>query len=186
MDEKRREAPDGLEHIKEFVNTRELTHRREELNTGVALAQWLSAHGLAGASARASRGDLIRARELREAIRSILIAHNDGSTPPSEAWETLDRAAGRARLRPRFTPAGAAGVEPEAGGVDGALGRLVAIVYGAMSQGTWTRLKACREQSCQWVFYDQTKNRSGSWCTMELCGNRAKARAYRDRHKEKT
>ncbi|MGH2778535.1 MAG: CGNR zinc finger domain-containing protein, partial [Actinomycetota bacterium] len=32
------------------------------------------------------------------------------------------------------------------------------------------------------AFYDHSKNRSGKWCTMRVCGNRAKTRAYRERH----
>jgi predicted RNA-binding Zn ribbon-like protein len=44
-------------------------------------------------------------------------------------------------------------------------------------------LKACRNADCHWIFYDATKNRSGAWCEMGLCGNRAKARSYRERHR---
>jgi predicted RNA-binding Zn ribbon-like protein len=51
-----------------------------------------------------------------------------------------------------------------------------------MSEGTWSRLKACLADTCQWAFYDQSKNRSAHWCSMAVCGNRAKARAYRNRH----
>jgi predicted RNA-binding Zn ribbon-like protein len=72
-------------------------------------------------------------------------------------------------------------LEPDAGGVDGALGRLLAIVHVSIADGTWSRLKACREDSCEWAFYDHTKNRSGAWCDMGVCGNRAKARAFRER-----
>lgn len=48
---------------------------------------------------------------------------------------------------------------------------------------TWPRLKACREDTCRWAFYDHSKNRSGHWCSMEVCGARHKARQYRARHK---
>lgn len=184
MEGERQVAPGHLEHVRAFVNTVELEHGQEELTSGVALAQWLSDRGLASAGARASRGDLQQAQELREAIRAILLAHSDGSPPPRSAWETLDRAARRARLGLRFGPDGAATLEPQAGGVDGALGRLVAIVHAAIAQGTWSRLKACRQHTCQWAFYDHSKNRSGSWCKMELCGNRVKARAYRRRQRQ--
>ena len=36
---------------------------------------------------------------------------------------------------------------PVASGVDTALGRLLAIVYTAMAEGTWVRLKVCRVQT---------------------------------------
>jgi predicted RNA-binding Zn ribbon-like protein len=58
---------------------------------------------------------------------------------------------------------------------------LLAIVHEAIGKGHWERLKACREHTCEWAFYDHTKNRSGAWCNMQVCGNRAKARAYRER-----
>ena len=66
-----------------------------------------------------------------------------------------------------------------------------AIVVDAMGVGTWSRLKPCRSHGCQWLFYDHSINRSGSWCTrmrwctMSVCGNRSKARVYRRRHRER-
>jgi predicted RNA-binding Zn ribbon-like protein len=68
-------------------------------------------------------------------------------------------------------------------GTVGASG-VVATVLAAAAEGAhreiWHRLKACRE--CGWVFYDRSKNRSGSWCTMAICGSRSKMRAYRKRN----
>jgi predicted RNA-binding Zn ribbon-like protein len=130
---------------------------------------------------RPSRDDLRRATVLREALRAVLLAHTDRAVVPAGASAALDDAACRARLQLRFDERGEAALEPEAGGVDGALGRLLAIVQDSIAHGTWTRLKACRDHSCAWAFYDHTKNRSGTWCTMDVCGNRAKARAYRGR-----
>jgi predicted RNA-binding Zn ribbon-like protein len=66
--------------------------------------------------------------------------------------------------------------------VDGALARLAAVVIDAMHDGTWSRLKPCRHD-CRWLFYDHSTKRSGTWCTMSVCGNRLKARAYRRRHR---
>jgi predicted RNA-binding Zn ribbon-like protein len=69
------------------------------------------------------------------------------------------------------------------GGIDGAIGRLLAIVERAQCDGTWERLKGCPDSDCQWAFYDWSKNRSATWCSMETCGNRNKARTYRERHR---
>jgi predicted RNA-binding Zn ribbon-like protein len=142
---------------------------------------WLEEEGLAPAGLRVSRPQLARAVELREAIRAVLAGHNRGAASPAQACRTLDDAARRARLRVRFDDDGGASLHPGATGVDGALGRLLGIVHDAIADGTWARLKACREHDCEWAFYDHTKNRSGAWCSMEGCGNRAKARAYRER-----
>ena len=54
----------------------------------------------------------------------------------------------------------------------------------AEAEGTWERLKACRNEDCRWAFYDVSKNRSGSWCDMAVCGARHKMRAYRKRKSE--
>jgi predicted RNA-binding Zn ribbon-like protein len=178
---KRQQAPGELEHVRAFVNTIDIEEGREELSSPQNLADWLTTRGLAEDDLHASRADLRRATELREALRALLLAHNHAASPPQPAVETLDMASCRARLRLRFDHRGVALLEPERGGVDGALGRLLAIVHGSIAQGTWERLKACREHTCEWAFYDHTKNHSGAWCTMDVCGNRAKARAYRER-----
>ena len=43
------------------------------------------------------------------------------------------------------------------------------------------RVKICPADNCRWAFYDTSRNRSRQWCSMEVCGNRAKARAHRER-----
>ena len=114
---------------------------------------------------------------MREAFRELLIANNARRPVPDEAAETLERAAERSRLTLRLSPS--AELVPLAHGVDGALGRVLAAALGSMWEGSWSRLKACR--NCHWAFYDESRNRSAAWCSMQLCGNRLKTRAYRRR-----
>jgi predicted RNA-binding Zn ribbon-like protein len=178
---KQQQAPGDLERVRMFVNTADLEEGGEQLTTYAALAEWLVGHGLASEGLRATRGDLRRAVALREGLRAILLAHNLGQPPEADAVGTLEDAARRARLRLRFDELGGPLLEPEAPGVAGALGRLVAIVHASIAEGIWERLKVCREHTCEWAFYDHTKNRSGTWCNMQVCGNRAKARAFRER-----
>ncbi|NUS05253.1 MAG: CGNR zinc finger domain-containing protein [Nonomuraea sp.] len=45
----------------------------------------------------------------------------------------------------------------------------------------WDRLKVCAEGMCQRAFIDSSRNRSRSWCSMRVCGNRTETRAYRAR-----
>jgi predicted RNA-binding Zn ribbon-like protein len=136
------------------------------------LPQWLEEQGVAARPA-----DLARAREAREALRELLIANNERRPPLRPATEVLERAAERSRFSLSFRPR--AELVPLAGGVDGALAGVLAVVLGAMADGSWPRLKACR--NCHWAFYDESRNRSGAWCSMQLCGNRLKTRAYRRR-----
>jgi predicted RNA-binding Zn ribbon-like protein len=91
----------------------------------------------------------------------------------------VNDAARRGGLLLQLDPAGAPAAVATAQGVDRALGELIAIVHRAMAAGTWTRLKACREHGCRWAFYDASRNRSGTWCSMAVCGARAKMRTYR-------
>ena len=174
------QAPGDLEVVRLFVNTHELDTGADQLATPQALQAWLEEHGLAPGAA-ASDADLRAARELREAIRGLLL-ENNGLGVRAEAVATLDRAADHARLEVRFEQAGSMRLEPAAAGVGGSLGRLVGIVAGAMADGTWRRLKACRADDCGWAFYDHARNRSRLWCSMSVCGNRTKARSYRRRH----
>jgi predicted RNA-binding Zn ribbon-like protein len=86
-------------------------------------------------------------------------------------------------LQLRFSGVGRPGLAPMGGGVRGALSTLLARMAAAEAQGTWSRLKVCSSDTCQWAFYDRSKNRSGRWCSMRVCGNRTKTRAYRARRR---
>jgi predicted RNA-binding Zn ribbon-like protein len=181
MSGKRQEAPGELEQVRAFVNTVDIEDGEEQLTDAGALAGWLSAQGLLAEGARARDEDLRRALDVREALRALLLANNGGPPAPAAA-AVLEESAERAGLALRFERGERSLLAPRAQGVDGALGRLAAIVHHAMRDGTWRRLKACPWHTCHWAFYDHTKNRSGVWCEMQVCGNRAKARAYRERH----
>jgi predicted RNA-binding Zn ribbon-like protein len=173
-------APGRLELVRAFVNTRDVDAGTDALGSADELRSWLRERELLGGSA-VTASDLANAVALREAIREILLAHTERHPVPGEAANVLDEAALRARVGLRFDETGAATLAPGADGVDAALGRLLAIVQASIAEGTWTRLKACRLDSCEWAFFDHTKNRSGVWCNMGDCGNRVKARSYRAR-----
>ncbi len=175
-------APGALETVRAFVNTRDIDDDVELLSGPDELVGWLAEQGLLGdeRDVRATQADLERAIELREALRAHLLAHHDQPLPPGAA-ATLDAAARRARPPVRFTGPDATELQPEADGVGGALGRLLAIVARAIEDGTWQRLKVCPADTCQWAFYDASRNRSGVWCDMRVCGNRAKVRGFRER-----
>jgi predicted RNA-binding Zn ribbon-like protein len=169
-----------LELVRAFVNTLEVDEERDELSSPTALVDWLRGRSLMRART-ATQADLLQARRVREALRALL-SENNGQNTRKEAGAVLDRAAGRAGLGVRFC-AGARLLEPSSGGVDGALGRLLGIAATAMLDGSWPRLKACRAEDCRWAFYDNARNHSRTWCSMAVCGNRAKARAYRSRRR---
>jgi predicted RNA-binding Zn ribbon-like protein len=93
----------------------------------------------------------------------------------------LNEAARRVRLGLRLHPEDGYRLMAEGIGVDRPVGDLLVRVMGAMAAGTWPRLKVCANPDCRRAFYDSSRNRSGRWCSMAVCGNRMKGRAYRER-----
>jgi predicted RNA-binding Zn ribbon-like protein len=175
----KRPAPHQLDLVIDFVNTFELDTGEEELGDPSRLSSWLAERGLLPEGETASAADLSRALELREALRRTMLANNGGPAAEPET-ALLERAARRGELSVHFRD-GASLLEPCVGGPDGALAALLAPVAEAMSDGSWARAKACRAEDCHWAFYDFSRNRSGTWCDMAVCGNREKVRAYRAR-----
>jgi predicted RNA-binding Zn ribbon-like protein len=179
----RKPAPGDLVLVQGFINTRDLETLDDDLPDPEVLGRWLAHYELMGADEPVSDADYRQALAVREALRAVLIEKNGGSADRA-AVETLNSAAKSAELLVRFGSDGDARLVPVRRGVDGALGRLLAIVERAQADGTWERFKGCPDHSCGWVFYDWSKNRSATWCSMEVCGNRAKARTYRERQRE--
>ena len=175
-------APGALSPVQAFITTTDSEGGTEQLASPRALRDWLAERGLLPAGARPCDDVLRRALAVGEALRDLLAANHGDPVEPS-AIETLNRLAPGAALRLRFGPDGRAALAPAAPGLDGALGRLLAIVHAATLGGTWARLKVCRNDVCRRAFYDTSKNRSGTWCTMAICGSRLKVRAYRRRRR---
>ena len=174
-------APGRLALVQMLVNTVDREHGPDLLADVAGLTDWLAARGLlepadSGRSSTVSEADLEAAREVREALRALMHANNGAPEEP-RARAVLDAAAARAELRPTF-PSEGPELVPGRGGVDGALGRVVAATFAAMLDGSWSRLKACPRDVCGWAFYDRSSNASATWCSMAVCGGRVKAGAY--------
>jgi predicted RNA-binding Zn ribbon-like protein len=172
---------DALELVEAFVNTAELEEHRDDLGEPAGLVRWLAEHGLAAAQVRAGERDAAEARAVREALRELLRGNNGIDVDRDAASATLDDAARRAGLAVRFD-SGSIRLVPRKGGAPGALAFVLAAVAETMADGSWPKLKACRSDTCRWAFVDHARNRSRQWCSMSVCGNRAKARAFRARH----
>lgn len=169
-----------LQLVCDFVNSVELEAGSDELADARGLVRWLSAHGLAGGHARATDADAVEARALREALRNLMRANNGDPADRVAAAALLDASGRRAALAVRFD-SGSIRLVPRERGVPGALGIVLGAAGEAMADGSWRRAKACRSDTCRWAFVDHSRNQSRQWCSMSVCGNRAKARAFRER-----
>ena len=178
----RESATGDLGLVQAFVNTLDLLPGEEKLTDPNTLRAWLVANRLLEPEQRVEEGDWKHALAVREAIRG-LIGRNSGLRVYPVDLATLNQAAAESRLRVRFGPGGRPRLEPEASGAVGAIGRLVTTLFSAMQGEDWERLKLCDSDPCRWAFYDRSKNQSSRWCKMASCGNREKAKRFRQAHK---
>jgi predicted RNA-binding Zn ribbon-like protein len=173
-------APGELATLQQFVNTLDQEPGIELFEEPADVERWLVHHELVAPGVEVGPPEFRRAMALREAFRAVMLANN-GVAVDQSAIDVLDAAAREAELTVRWDAAGRAELVPARSGLEGAFGALLAIAYRSQAEGTWDRLKACPDDQCGWVFYDRSRNRSSTWCSMAVCGNRAKARAFRER-----
>ena len=178
-------APGRLELVRAFINTADIETGSDRFATAEGLEGWLAGQGLIPgppAPPECNGRELETAIALREALRALCLANN-GLKPDHDARTALDAASANLHLHltARFGADGLISLEPDETGIRQALAEILTIVFAALHDGNWYRLKACAAETCQFAFYDHSKNHSGHWCTMAECGNRAKVRSYRAR-----
>ena len=178
---KRDPAPTAALHLlQDFVNTNDIESERDALGSPRRLAQWLAAKRLSDGGP-IEDAEWRKALEIREGLRALALVNN--GEPLDEAQlEALNQAAA---AYPVVVGVDAKDwtLRPAEGGLAGFLGAILSTLAHAMADGSWSRMKACRNDTCRWLFFDHSRNRSGPWCTMAICGSRMKSRAYRSRRR---
>ncbi|WP_378148369.1 CGNR zinc finger domain-containing protein [Cnuibacter sp. UC19_7] len=170
-------APGELEFVRAFVNTWDIEDDVDRLGDEASWTSWAADVGM-DAGGSPSADDLAAARELRERLRDALLANHDRAPLPQPTADALNAAARRAGVVPRFGAAGLS-LEGASGGLDAVTARVLAAVAAALVDGSFSRLKACTNDTCRWAFYDHSRSRTGQWCSMAVCGNRAKQSRHR-------
>ncbi|MDT8909958.1 CGNR zinc finger domain-containing protein [Amycolatopsis sp. PS_44_ISF1] len=139
-----------------FLNTVDVERNEDRLDDPEQWRRWSAEHDL-------GPGDPADARAARDALRAAI---GDPGLPP----RPLD-----APLHFTLTADGPTLATPDA------ISAILAAVTRLTIRGDWVRLKICPADDCLWAFYDESRNRSRTWCSMRACGNREKARAWRAR-----
>jgi CGNR zinc finger/Putative stress-induced transcription regulator len=146
--------------VLDFLNTLDIDSRTDVLDDELAWHGWLADRGLAAGSGRA------HARSARDALRSLVGDPGSGQISVPRVSLQVEFQTGQPRLH-----------APDAVGAVLAAASRVAVL------GEWERIKICPADDCQWAFFDRSRNRSRTWCSMQICGNREKARVWRERTK---
>ena len=176
-DDETKPAPMPLLVVQSFVNTWEGDSGVDLLDDPVEGPRWLQRAGLA----HGSDVDLAMAREIRESIRALLVQNSGGEAAGPDHLRSLRALAGARRAcAPWSATTGASTYSPTGTGWSG-LAALLLIIRDAQRDGSWERLKACRNPDCRWAYYDRSHAGRGAWCDMAVCGNRIKNRALRAR-----
>jgi predicted RNA-binding Zn ribbon-like protein len=167
----------------DFVNTYDVEDDVDSIADPAGLRAWIGEHG-GEYVPELDEADVSRILALRESLRGLLLANNGGGAGEAEL-QPLREAAERSRYRPALSAGGELVLEPARSDLSGFEARLLLAVERLQSHGAWPRLKACTDEKCHWAFYDTTRNRSRTWCSMDVCGNREKTRRYRTRKGER-
>ncbi|MDY0812243.1 CGNR zinc finger domain-containing protein [Kitasatospora purpeofusca] len=175
-----------VETVLAFVNTRaDGGGRRELFGDGHSFAEWLAEHGEFGDETVATDADAAAARELRDALVVLLLAHSGDETGLGEPLRHAEQHLRRAgALYPLATVVTAGGVElasPQTG-VPRVFGTVLAAVTTFAQTGDWGRVKACRNPPCHFGFFDRTRNGAGLYCSTG-CGSQVSMRNYRRRQR---
>lgn len=170
-----RPAPGRLEILQDFLNTAPIRKNPDAVGTPGELERWLQGRELLPAGAKLTPADHRRAIAARDALRSLAAANNGVRLDPA-AVDRLSSAREGIRWELRLDAGAAPGFEPDAGGIDGALGKLLAHYHAAWILEQWPRFKACADPTCRAAFYD--RNRRARFCST-TCASRVRATAYR-------
>jgi predicted RNA-binding Zn ribbon-like protein len=188
----------SLEDTFDFLNTTELESGSlvDHFKTFDDAASWLLergiCHGGRGTAALVPPGvgddeALERVRSVRAALREVAHAVSHGRPAGADALAEVNRAiAARERIELVRAPDGASVGHSHVGDpLDDALARLADPLVREIGAGRADRVRICANDTCRWVFYDESRAGRRRWCDMASCGNRAKAARHRARVKAK-
>jgi predicted RNA-binding Zn ribbon-like protein len=128
---------------------------------------------------------LSEARELREAAAEVFYAALDGTSASASSVAKLETSFKSARAQQKLIEDGSslrwklpAEPSPEL-----PLWKLALSAEELLTSAKVSLLRECAKQDCRWLFLDTSKNHTRRWCDMKLCGNRMKARRFKEQRR---
>ena len=126
---------------------------------------------------------------LREAIYRVFAAIAQGKAPLPEDLQVVSDYSVEALRHRRLAPANGGAYrwewqEEEKNRLDHVLWPLAQAAADLLTGADLKTLRWCEAADCEWLFLDNSRNRSRRWCDMASCGNRAKARRHYQRARE--
>lgn len=175
-----------VETVLAFVNTRaDGSGRRESFGDGDSFAAWLAERDEFGGETVVTDADAAVARELRDALVTVLLAHSGDEEslgePLLHAEQHLRRVGSHYPLATVVTAGGVELASPQVG-VPRVFGTVLAAVTTFAQSGDWGRIKACRNPPCHFGFFDRTRNGGGLYCSTG-CGSQVSMRKHRQRQR---
>jgi predicted RNA-binding Zn ribbon-like protein len=176
-------APGALRRVQGLINTIDRESGQDRLANVDDARPWLVANGLLATDALPAPDELRLLREVREALRGLIIHNTGGPVPAPTSTAPLRDIASEVAVRAAVESDGTVTLAPVGDSVQARLLGLLLVVQDAQRDGTWTHLKACANDDCLWAFYDRSRNHGGTWCDMASCGNKLKNRDFRARQR---
>jgi len=173
-------VPTAAEVLAAFLNTRHVELDREDIPSPTALRDWARQHRLGDGLGRLTTADVAAAQRLREALRDHLLTR-----PPAGSHSLADALAGEVTVGVAFSE-GRPTLVARGRGWPLLRSRLLLLLTQVVAAGDWHRLKVCPGERCAWAFVDRSKNTARTWCSEQVCGARARSRAYRERRRRQS
>jgi hypothetical protein len=174
-------APGGVALVQDFLNTKAIGDHQDLLADPVLAQSWVTHAVQAWSTTRGDEElpptltptDVTKLRALRDMIAGLITGDvggspGIGSVPASFA----------------LSDSGDVRLEPAGSGWRWLASALWGEILLSQQTGTWRRLKRCHNPGCRSTFYDRSKNNSGVWHDVKVCGNAANLRASRARRRQ--
>jgi predicted RNA-binding Zn ribbon-like protein len=126
-----------------------------------------------------------KSRELRALLYRVIAARANGDAPARADLDAFNRETQSALAHRRLAPGERWRWSwNDEGALELPLRLVLASCVDLLLDDDPSRLRQCpAPDGCGWLFYDTSRNATRRWCSMQMCGNGAKARRFQKRHR---